>query len=85
MGCVAMFYVFWVIYGPGLKSAAHLGDDFKKAYLYSSLLLTVLWTLYPVSRISGRPAPFPQRAARTSTNHHTFIFYSLFFLFHHLF
>jgi bacteriorhodopsin len=86
MGCVAMFYVFWVIYGPGLKSAAHLGDDFKKAYLYSSLLLTVLWTLYPVSRISGRPAPFPQRAARTSTNHHIFIFYFLFFiLFNHLF
>lgn len=49
MGCVAMFYVFWVIYGPGLKSAAHLGDDFKKAYLYSSLLLTVLWTLYPIA------------------------------------
>lgn len=78
MGCVAMFYVFWVIYGPGLKSAAHLGDDFKKAYLYSSLLLTILWTLYPVSRISGWPAPFPRRAARTSTNHHIFYFYLLF-------
>ncbi|KAJ9479157.1 Protein YRO2 [Pseudozyma hubeiensis] len=49
MGCVAMFYVFWVIYGPGLKSASHLGDDFKKAYLYSSLVLTILWTLYPVA------------------------------------
>ncbi|KAJ1033010.1 hypothetical protein NDA16_000289 [Ustilago loliicola] len=47
MGCVAMFYVFWVIYGPGLKSASHLGDDFKKAYLYSALILTILWTLYP--------------------------------------
>ncbi|SPO25368.1 related to YRO2 - putative plasma membrane protein, transcriptionally regulated by Haa1p [Ustilago trichophora] len=49
MGCVAMFYVFWVIYGPGLKSASHLGADFKKSYLYSSLLLTVLWTLYPIA------------------------------------
>ncbi|EST05565.1 Rhodopsin, archaeal/bacterial/fungal [Kalmanozyma brasiliensis GHG001] len=49
MGCVAMFYVFWVIYGPGLKSAAHLGADFKKAYLYSSLVLTILWTLYPIA------------------------------------
>ena len=49
MGCVAMFYVFWVIYGPGLKSASHLGADFKKAYLYSSLVLTILWTLYPVA------------------------------------
>ena len=48
-GCVAMFYVFWVIYGPGLKSAAHLGDDFKKAYLQSALVLTILWTLYPVA------------------------------------
>ncbi|SNX84340.1 related to YRO2 - putative plasma membrane protein, transcriptionally regulated by Haa1p [Melanopsichium pennsylvanicum] len=49
MGCVAMFYVFWVIYGPGLKSAAHLGDDFKKSYLYSSIMLTFLWTLYPIA------------------------------------
>ncbi|CBQ73003.1 related to YRO2-putative plasma membrane protein, transcriptionally regulated by Haa1p [Sporisorium reilianum SRZ2] len=49
MGSVAMFYVFWVIYGPGLKSASHLGADFKKSYLHSSLVLTVLWTLYPIA------------------------------------
>ncbi|SOV09336.1 related to YRO2 - putative plasma membrane protein, transcriptionally regulated by Haa1p [Ustilago sp. UG-2017a] len=47
MGCVAMFYVFWIIYGPGLKSASHLGDDFKKSYLYSALILTTLWFIYP--------------------------------------
>lgn len=49
MGCVAMFYVFWVIFGPGLKSASHLGEDFKKSYLYSAILLTFLWTLYPLA------------------------------------
>lgn len=48
MGCVAMFYVFYTIYGPGLKSATHLGDEFKKSYLYSSILLTFLWALYPL-------------------------------------
>ncbi|SYW75382.1 related to YRO2 - putative plasma membrane protein, transcriptionally regulated by Haa1p [Ustilago bromivora] len=49
MGCVAMFYVFWIIYGPGLKSASHLGDDFKKSYLYSALILTTLWFIYPIA------------------------------------
>ena len=33
MGCVAMLYVFWIIFFPGLKSASHLGPEFKKAYL----------------------------------------------------
>lgn len=54
MGCVAMFYVFWIIYGPGLKSASHLGDDFKKSYLYSALILTTLWFIYPVSTYDSR-------------------------------
>ncbi|PWY99761.1 hypothetical protein BCV70DRAFT_206752 [Testicularia cyperi] len=48
-GCVAMFYVFYILYVPGLKSASHLGDDFKKAYLYSAMILTGLWFLYPIA------------------------------------
>ncbi|KAN0064830.1 hypothetical protein ACQY0O_001887 [Thecaphora frezii] len=48
-GCVAMLYVFWVIFVPGLKSASHLGPEFKKAYLYSAVMLSTLWFLYPIA------------------------------------
>ncbi|EPQ30365.1 uncharacterized protein PFL1_01891 [Pseudozyma flocculosa PF-1] len=48
-GCVAMFYVFWVIWVPGLKSASHLGAEFKKSYLTSAAILCGLWFLYPIA------------------------------------
>lgn len=48
MGCVAMLYVFYVLYVPGLKSASHLGPEFKKAYMMSTGVLTFLWFLYPI-------------------------------------
>ncbi|PWN51080.1 family A G protein-coupled receptor-like protein [Violaceomyces palustris] len=49
MGCVAMFYVFYVLYGPGLKSAGALGAEYKKAYLYSTSILCFLWFIYPIA------------------------------------
>jgi bacteriorhodopsin len=45
----AMFMVFWTLYIPGLKSAGLLGKEFKKAYIISTGILSILWLLYPVA------------------------------------
>lgn len=49
MADVAMFMIFYNLYVPGLKSAGLLGKDFKKAYMISAGILSVLWLLYPVA------------------------------------
>lgn len=50
-GCVAMLHVFYILYGPGRKSAYALGDDFGKAYTSGAVVLSFLWFLYPVSKM----------------------------------
>lgn len=45
----AMFMVFWNLFFPGLKSASLLGKEFKKAYIISTGILSILWFLYPVA------------------------------------
>lgn len=47
-GCAAMFVVFYILYVPGLLSAKHMGGDYYKSYFQGALVLSILWTLYPV-------------------------------------
>jgi bacteriorhodopsin len=48
-GCVAMFYIFWVLFGPARKSAGVLGAGYQSAFTKASVMLAFLWTLYPVA------------------------------------
>lgn len=48
-GTAAMFYIFYILYVPGLKSSTSLGPDYKKSYLVSTSILVVLWCLYPLA------------------------------------
>ncbi|KAL8279068.1 hypothetical protein RQP46_008526 [Phenoliferia psychrophenolica] len=47
-GMFAEVYITYVLFGPGLKSAAGLGPDFHRAYFRSTVILSFLWVLYPV-------------------------------------
>ncbi|GAA5892110.1 hypothetical protein JCM8208_001436 [Rhodotorula glutinis] len=47
-GCVAMLWIFWVLFFPARKSASHLGTDYHRAYTSSAIVLCTLWTVYPV-------------------------------------
>lgn len=47
-GCVAMFWIFWVLFFPARKSASHLGTDYHRAYTSSAIVLCTLWTVYPI-------------------------------------
>lgn len=48
-GCAALVYIWYVLLGPALVSASHLGPEFKKAYVGSAAVLSFLWLLYPVA------------------------------------
>lgn len=43
-----MFYIFWVLLGPGRASAARLSPSLGKSYIRSTGFLVFLWTLYPL-------------------------------------
>lgn len=48
MGCVAMLFVFWMLYGPGRQSSHSLGAELGKTYLIGAGILSFLWFLYPI-------------------------------------
>jgi len=48
-GCVALFYIWWVLAGPARVSAGALGKDFKKSFTLSAIILSFLWLLYPIA------------------------------------
>lgn len=48
-GCVAMFYVYWILFGPGLEAAKQAGGQVHKAYVSGTFMLTFLWLLYPIA------------------------------------
>ena len=48
-GTAAMFYVFWILAGVGLKRAKRLGQDVYRTYLYCGVLTLFVWMLYPVA------------------------------------
>ena len=48
-GCVALFYIWWVLAGPARTSAGVLGADYKRAYTMSAGILSFLWLLYPIA------------------------------------
>ncbi|GAA6005399.1 hypothetical protein JCM10207_002968 [Rhodosporidiobolus poonsookiae] len=48
LGCAALFVIWYFLLVPGRASAARLGSDFSQAYLRSTIVLSVLWLVYPV-------------------------------------
>ncbi|BGP13102.1 hypothetical protein JCM10213_000895 [Rhodosporidiobolus nylandii] len=48
MGCVALFVIWYILLVPGRASAARLGSDYSTVYLRSTIVLSVLWLVYPV-------------------------------------
>lgn len=43
-----MFYIFWVLVGPGRRSAYAISKEAGGAYIKSTIVLLVIWVLYPV-------------------------------------
>ncbi|WVR06000.1 hypothetical protein IAU60_003028 [Kwoniella sp. DSM 27419] len=48
-GCAALFYIWWVLFGPARASAAALSPQHKKAFVGSAAILSFLWLLYPIA------------------------------------
>jgi len=48
-GCVALFYIWWVLAGPARSSAGVLGAGYKSAFTLSAAILSFLWLLYPIA------------------------------------
>ncbi|CAD6885182.1 unnamed protein product [Tilletia controversa] len=49
IGCVAMFFVFWILYGPAHTSAKSISADNGKVYFRGAIALCFLWFLYPIA------------------------------------
>lgn len=48
-GCVAMLYVFYMLYFPGRQASHSLGNELGKTYLIGASILSFLWFLYPIA------------------------------------
>jgi bacteriorhodopsin len=48
-GCVAMLYVFYMLYFPGRQASLSLGNELSKTYLIGASILSFLWFLYPIA------------------------------------
>jgi len=48
-GCIAEFYVLFVLFGPARKTAGIIGKKYASSLTTSSAMLSVLWILYPVA------------------------------------
>ena len=48
-GCVALFYVLYVLVWEARRSAKVLGSDVGKAFLTCGSLTSILWILYPLA------------------------------------
>ncbi|KAK3674319.1 hypothetical protein LTR78_005788 [Recurvomyces mirabilis] len=48
-GCVALFYILYVLVWEARKHANAMGKDVGKAFLYCGSLTALLWTLYPIA------------------------------------
>ena len=45
---VAMLFIFYLLMGPARQMAFRIGEDVGKPYTTSTLILLVLWTIYPI-------------------------------------
>lgn len=49
-GCAALFWVYYVLFGPALKAAKDSGDnDIYRGYVSGAAILSFLWFLYPIA------------------------------------
>jgi bacteriorhodopsin len=51
-GCVAEFYVLYVLFGPARTSASVIGKKYASSLTTSAGILSILWILYPVGEWS---------------------------------
>ncbi|KAK0548093.1 hypothetical protein OC846_004612 [Tilletia horrida] len=49
IGCVAMLYVFFILYGPARTSAKAVSAENGKVYFQGAIVLSFLWFLYPIA------------------------------------
>ncbi|KAL9937827.1 hypothetical protein V8E36_003372 [Tilletia maclaganii] len=49
IGCVAMLFVFWILYGPARTSAAAISRENGKIYFQGAIVLSALWFMYPIA------------------------------------
>ncbi|KAE8214152.1 hypothetical protein CF327_g2406 [Tilletia walkeri] len=49
IGCVAMLFVFWILYGPAHTSAKSISADNGRVYFNGAIALCFLWFLYPIA------------------------------------
>jgi len=48
-GCAALVYIWFILLWPAMRSVTLLGPDFKRAYVTSAVILSVVWTGYPIA------------------------------------
>ncbi|KAI4754734.1 family A G protein-coupled receptor-like protein [Aureobasidium sp. EXF-3400] len=48
-GCVALFYIIWVLVWEGRRHANVLGKDVGRCFTLCGSLTTLLWILYPIA------------------------------------
>lgn len=46
--CAALGYVLYHVFASGLRSSRRLGSRFGRAFLAASLLLAIIWPMYPI-------------------------------------
>ncbi len=47
-GCAALFWIYYVLFGPARIAAKEGGEDLHKAYIVGTSILSFLWFLYPI-------------------------------------
>lgn len=48
-GMAAQIYIWWILLGVGRESAKRLGHDYYRSYMVSAIILSFLWTFYPLA------------------------------------
>jgi len=48
-GNMALFYIWWALFGPARSTSGVIGAAYKKSFTASAGILSFLWLLYPVA------------------------------------
>jgi len=48
-GNMALFYIWWVLFGPARSTAGVIGAEYKKSFTVSAGILSFLWLGYPIA------------------------------------
>lgn len=53
-GCIAQLFITFVLLGPGRSTAKGIGHHAHSAYMTSTIVLSLLWLLYPVGEYAEK-------------------------------